>query len=148
MKLMRRDFLTLLIGGSVGGAVAMATGLTYYYTRIRWSPPRVSNDAVPSDWILTEKDLEIFAEADKAVSSDQLVILDNSDIPGSGDYQAKRVQNLGECVTSCEQDSKCQAFTYARSTHELPGKRQMCWLKTDKPEKIITDLVTYVSGHR
>jgi hypothetical protein len=147
MKLKRRDFLTFLIGGSIGGAAATATGLTYYFTVVK-RRPRVSNHSAPGDWILTEKDLEAFAEADNAVSSDQLVILDNSDIPGSGDYQSMRVHNMGECVTSCEQDSKCQAFTYARSTHELPAKRQMCWLKADKPEKIVNGLVTYVSGHR
>jgi hypothetical protein len=147
MKLMRRDFLTFLIGGSIGGAAATATGLTYYFTIVK-RRPRLSNHGAPSGWILTEKDLDAFAEADKVVSSDQLVILDNSDIPGSGYYQAMRVQNLGECVTSCEQDSKCQAFTYARSTHELPAKRKMCWLKADKPGKIVNDLATYVSGHR
>jgi hypothetical protein len=73
--------------------------------------PRLSIHGAPSGWILTEKDLDAFAEADKVVSSDQLVTLDNSDILGSGDYQAMRVHSLGECVTSCEQDSKCQAFT-------------------------------------
>jgi hypothetical protein len=147
MKLMRRDFLTFLIGGGIGGAAATAMGLTYYYKVVKWYP-RFSDHGAPSDWILTEKDLEAFAEADKAVSSDQLVILDNSDILGDSGYQAMRVHNLGECVTSCEQDSKCKAFTYARSTHEHPAKRQMCWLNADKPEKIVNDLATYVSGHR
>lgn len=38
-------------------------------------------------------------------------------------------------------------LTYARSTHHVPWKRQMCWLKEKEPERIITDLAIYVSGH-
>lgn len=152
MKLTRRDFLGFVAGGTVGGAVATATGLTYYYKVVKWRPgkPRLAPEPSDGGWILSQEDLDAFAEADRLVESDTLTMLDNADIPGSGDYKSMRVRNLGECVTACEEDSQCQAFTYARSTHELPRKRQMCWLKENKPEeeRIVTDLLTYVSGQR
>ncbi|MGC3940454.1 PAN domain-containing protein [Roseobacter sp. EG26] len=150
MKLARRDFLALGIGGTVGGALATATGLHHYYTRIKpyhqqSAPPQ---PPAPEGWLLTNEDLDAFAQADQVVESDQLEILDNTDIPGSNDFQMMRVRNLGECVAACEDNSKCQAFTYARSTHTLEAKRQVCWLKADTPEKIVSDLMSYVSGRR
>jgi hypothetical protein len=148
MKLKRRDFLAFAIGGTLGGAVATATGLTYYYQRVKpWHIfARAQRQAAPANWILNEEDLEAFARADALVESNQMEMLDNTDIPGSGDFRATRVRNLGECVTACASEDRCKAFTYARSTHALPEKRQMCWLKEDDPERIVSGLSTYVSG--
>lgn len=152
MSLSRRDFLTFLIGGTLGGAVATTTGLTYYYTKLkpRNLDMRAVSQPLPADdeWLLTEADLEAFAEADRMVDSTELTMLDNTDIPGSGDFQSMRVRNLGECVSACEANSDCQAFTYARSTHALPAKRQMCWLKSEEPQTLVSELSTYVSGRR
>ena len=145
MRLSRRDALILLVGGTLGGAVATTTGLTYYYTKVKWYP----GPPPPSEgWLLTQEDLDALAEADRVVESTKLDILDNTDIPGSGDYSSTRVRNLGECVAACEEDSNCKAFTYARSTHAQPAKRQMCWLKEDAPERIVVESPTYVSGRR
>lgn len=152
MTLSRRSILAGLGGFMVGGALATATGLGLYryrqQNRARNTQRRIRS-VRQDNWILTEADRAGIAEGDKLVSSDQLEILDNIDIPGSGDYSATRVTGLGDCVAACEADTDCEAFTFARSNHALPRKRQMCWLKGDAPDaEIFVSDKTYVSGRR
>lgn len=153
MILSRRGLLAGLGGFMVGGAVATATGLGLYRYRQRNRPKkrkRLQVKTARSDsWILTEADREAITAGDQLVSSDQLEILDNIDIPGSGDYSAMRVSGLGDCVAACEADTECEAFTFARSTHPRGRKRQMCWLKGDAPDaEIFVSDSAYVSGLR
>ena len=147
MKLSRRRFLAALGGFVAGGALPTSAGLGYYYGRRRRTRAVKVKLTREDNWILTEADREAIAAGDKLVNSDMLEILDNIDIPGGGDYRSTRVSGLGDCVEACEADTQCKAFTFARSNHPLPRKRQMCWLKAETPNRTVSS-ISYVSGRR
>jgi hypothetical protein len=153
MALSRRDLLMGLAGVAAGGAVTAAGGLSYRAWR------RANNKSLPpsakhlqgsqlADWVLTDDDRAALAQAGQIVPSKSLTLHDNRDIPGGGDYRSTRVASLGDCVEACEADSKCNGFTFARLSHPLPEKRQMCWLKGDSKLPDMVASGDYVSGVR
>jgi len=159
MDLKRRGFLFGSIGFVAGGALATATGLGAYYYRRRQR--RLNAGAAPAinwnngsaglgldDWVLTEEDLDMLAELEAVPTSEKLELLDDVDIPGAGDYRSERVSGIDQCVSMCENDGECNAFTFARLSHPLEDKRHMCWLKRDRnPETLVSDIF-YISGRR
>ena len=153
MNLQRRGFLLGSIGFVAGGSLATVTGLGAYYYRRRNAGARLAinrNDLAASldDWILTEEDMEILADLEAIPTSETLEILDDVDIPGAGDYRSERVSGIDQCVSMCEDDDNCDAFTFARLSHPLENKRHMCWLKGDRnPETLLSDIF-YISGRR
>lgn len=150
MGVSRRDVLFGIGGFTVGGALAVAAGLSYRaYRRRTGTPPKKPAISKVDDggWLITEEERAEIASADALVESDVLAIRDAVDIPG-GDYSSLRVANLGECVSACEADTSCEAFTYARNTHNNPDKRRMCWMKQGEMFDPIPDRTVYVSGRR
>jgi hypothetical protein len=146
----RRNFLFGVVGFGLGGALATATGLgVYYYRRSRRQVPWIVRDSASlEEWVLTESDFNALAELDGVPGSEALQIMDNVDIPASGDFRAERVSSARECVAACEADEQCNAFTFARLSHPQEHKRHMCWLKENgKPDRLVDD-VHYISGLR
>ncbi|TCM86967.1 PAN domain-containing protein [Rhodovulum steppense] len=154
MSLTRRELLSGIAGFALGSAVVALAGSVYrdYRRKDRVARQQVAAPAHPptlddDGWLLTAEDREEFLAGDDLMSSDMLQIRDAVDIPG-GDYAAFRVVGLGDCVRACEADSQCAAFTFARSSHPLPNKRRMCWLKGAGTAAPVVDLPAYVSGRR
>ncbi|MCK7615564.1 PAN domain-containing protein [Roseibium sediminicola] len=150
--LSRRDLLLGFTGIAVGGAVATAVGLTFrsQIKKLVGLPGTPQDRTLPTyddGWLLTEQEWAAFQDADTAVTSDILEVRDNVDIPG-GDYDELKVSSVQECVTACEQDSSCKAFTYARASHSDSGKRRACWLKSGSTGTPVTGDSRYVSGRR
>lgn len=154
MKLERRELLIAGLGFGVGGALATTTGLGYYYVRrarrLANAPVRqvmrVPSDTSVENWVLTDDDRQVLEQSDGLPESQTLEILDNVDIPGSGDLRAEDVSSVSQCIAACEADDQCNAFTFARMSHPLAEKRHKCWLKSQKnPERRIID-VNYISG--
>ncbi|WP_460082807.1 PAN/Apple domain-containing protein [Roseibium sp. LAB1] len=148
----RRDFLLGVGGVAIGGAVATAVGLTFRaeIKKIIGLPGLPEDRTLPTyddGWLLTEEEWETFQNADKAVTSEILEIRDNVDIPG-GDYEEVKVNSVQECVTACEEDSSCKAFTYARASHSDSKKRRACWLKSGSTGTPSTGDSRYLSGRR
>lgn len=149
-QLTRRNLLWGVAGVTIGGAVATGTGLSLWYFRRQQNAKkrRRRAPAKPTEgWMLTEADHQAIQASDAVVDSNALEILDEVDFVG-GDYAEMGVTGLQDCVAACEADTECGSFTYARSTHPLSNKRQMCWLKTDIPETRVEDAWHYVSGIR
>lgn len=150
-KLTRRNVLWGLGGVMTGGAVATSTGLGLWYLRrleqTRRRNQRVSRAKPTDGWVLTEADHQAIQQSDALVTSDTLDVLDQVDFVG-GDYAEKAVTSLQDCMSACEADTQCEAFTYARSSHTVSTKRQICWLKTNVPETRVENAWHYVSGIR
>lgn len=146
----RRDVLFGLGGVLVGGAVATAAGLAYReYRRRRGSagPPNYVRPPADDGWLINADERRAASSGDALVSSADLDIRDAVDIPG-GDYEAFHAGGLSECVSACEADENCRAFTYARSTHFAEDKRGMCWLKSGDTQPAVENAAAYVSGRR
>lgn len=150
MNASRRELLFGLFGVVAGGALATTTGLGIYYTRKSRKSKKIRRPENTNidDWLLTEADRKAITSGDALVRSGQFNILDATDFPGGGGYNAFGVSRLGDCIKACEADERCESFTFARSTHPSIYKRQMCWLKSEQPRNIVTDTEFYVSGHR
>lgn len=148
----RRDLLVGALGFGVGGVLATATGLGYYFHR-RAARSNAQRPTVPvstgiDDWVLTEADRREAANRDDMPDNAVLDLLDNVDISGGGDIRDLRVNEVGECISACENDKQCNAFTFARLSHPITEKRHMCWIKSDRdPPTRILD-VHYISGLR
>lgn len=148
MTFNRRDFILGAVGVCVGGAVATATGLGYYYVskgdRKKIVMPIIEDDL--RSWVLTDDDFKVLEKFDTMPKASGIELLDNTDILGARDFEERRVASIQECLTACEKTIECNAFTYARLSHPIKDKRHMCWLKGDgNPERIIDD-VHYISG--
>jgi len=145
----RRELLVGVGAAFIAAAVTTATGIgayKVYKSRNRLPDRRVQ--LVDSDrWLLSDSDYETLAAADALVDNDAFVLYDEVDHPG-GAFASQRVGSLGECIEACASDPRCRSFTYANSTHELPGKRQMCWLKEVGDLGGDNRVVGYVSGQR
>ena len=146
----------LLGAGSfvLGAATAGVVGVTFReeVKRLlgfnRPTTGRVVQAAAADDgWLLTEDDRRAFEAADRVASSEVLVLRDAVDIPG-GDYESFRAESLQACVSACEAQSECDAFTYASASHGTESKRRMCWLKKGQASSPVTGATHYVSGRR
>lgn len=149
----RRDVVLGAGGFALGGILAVMAGLGYReYRRGKngYGKPRSLAKVRPDaddGWLLTTDDRLEFAAGDRLVESDVLEIRDAVDLPG-GDIREFRASELQDCVSACESDKGCKAFTFARSSHPTPAKRRMCWLKDDTTGPPVTDTAAYVSGRR
>lgn len=54
-----------------------------------------------------------------------ITVIEKTDLPG-GDYKRLSGMDFETCVSACEADSQCAAFTFAR-------RQQICWLKSSVP---------------
>ncbi|MEM9248491.1 MAG: PAN domain-containing protein [Pseudomonadota bacterium] len=151
--LSRRDALFALGGFAAGGALILGGTRSLRLARERAFAEEQARRAVrvvrlaDDGWLLSDEERAALAERDALRDSDVLEIRDAVDLPG-GDFAEERVTSLDACITSCEEDARCMAFTYARTSHPLPEKRQMCWLKSAETAPAVTDTPVYVSGRR
>lgn len=74
-----------------------------------------------------------------------VVWLEGHDLMG-GDYENHVVSDASECYLECQSDKKCTGFTFAKNSHPLPEKHNMCYLK-NKPFVHLVD-GDYISGLR
>ncbi len=149
MKLTRRDLFAAVGGIVLGGAIATTAGLSYraYRKSLRTQVPKEIKPADEGGWVLSSNDRKEIVAVDQAAESNVLAVRKEVDIPG-GDYERFEAGSLQNCVTKCEQDKSCKAFTYAGSRHPVPEKRRVCWLKGSSTDDPVLKAKHYVSGRR
>lgn len=152
MTILRRAFLFGFASFGVGAAAMMATDFALNASAkertVTPPQPRYFDDTGVRDWVLTDGDFDVLATQDGLPRSSTLSLMDNADIPGGGDFREARMSNVTECVTACEEDEACNAFTYARLSHPRADKRNMCWLKSEGDAERAVDSIHYISGVR
>ncbi len=154
-KILTRRTLLFGMGGFVfGSALTGVIGFRYrnelrrLLGQERATAARVFAANVGDDgWLLSPDERAELEEQDEIVVSDVLEIRDAVDLPG-GDYDSFRALSLQDCVSSCESQKECSAFTYARVSHPVKTKRKMCWLKGSVKSKPIISSPHYVSGRK
>lgn len=107
----RRDFFVGLTSCIVGGSVAAVTGLSgYYYLRKKRAVSRAIGSEIETgidDWIISEKDFFELSSVDVATNyNENINILENINIPDSGDYQSLRVRDVNECLKKCTDEER------------------------------------------
>ena len=65
------------------------------------------------------------AEIESKLVLSPITVIEKSDLPG-GDYKSLGQIDFENCVSVCEADSQCAAFTFVR-------RQQTCWLKSSVP---------------
>ena len=144
MRRLTRRKLLIACGAMLASGMAPRALFAQDDTPKRGVRYRRSHD---NGWLLTEEDLAEYAAGDAMVHSDDIVLREGTDIPG-GDTRGFRAGSLEECVSACEGDEACRAFTFARSTHPSSRKKRMCWIKGQGFSAPINTPGYYVSGIR
>lgn len=152
----RRNFLWASFGMALGVGSTTAAAFTYrHYRRKAFlsslpPPPPPSGYAPPSTnsvWLLSSEDFEQLASSDYMYKSDILQIVENSEAPGMP-FLKLTVTQVDDCIYACENDERCTRFTFAKTTHPDPQKRNACWLKPGEGSFASNGARHYVSGWR
>lgn len=147
----------LLVGGGVAlaGAAVAAVGWPDRPQLRRWLSPlgiRLGEDrpepapAGDDGWLLTAEERAALERADAMVTSEVLELRDAVELRGAN-FAERGVDDLQACVTACEEDARCAAFTYARASHPNAARRRMCRLKAGRGEPV-GGRPHHVSGRR
>lgn len=92
----------------------------------------------------SQTEMDLYSLAYQSQVEDVLA-LDGHDLMG-GDYDNKRVADADACLKACESDAKCTGYTYAKVTHPIKDKHNMCYLKDGRVRYMVDG--NYVSGIR